>query len=992
MAADQELLIRINGTAKNFTDELDRVKRKTKDLEKSLTQVAKVSAVAFAAFAGTAAVALKNFVDFEKALVGVGKTANLEGKRLEQFGSSIQRLSEEIPVATNELLGIAQAAGQLGVTGEENLLKFTETVAKLGVATDLSGEEAATALTRILNVTNESIDTIDTFGSVIVSLGNNFAATESEIVKVATEVSRSTSVFGVTSAQAAALSAALKSVGVQAQLGGSAVGRAFREIDNTIRQGGDGLLRLSQITGIAADELQERFGKDAIGVFQAFSNGIGEIGAAGGSTAEALAQFNLKGDEILKVLPVLAQNSELVGRALQLANDETENATALNEEAARAYATAGSEQQKLINVTTNLATAVGTELAPAYTDIVVGLKDFIKENNSSNSSLVKGIALFIKYGGIITGTVALVSALTLGYLKLKAILTVVNTTLGFTTKVQKAYNLAVGLGARAIALFRTGLIAATTTARGFAAATGIGLVLVALSLLITNFKEARAAAVGTFAALKAATENFSSAFFRSLQGVSELLVGLFTFDVDKVKASLEKIKTETLKASSEIADEAGKAFTEAYNNSIAEAEAPEVPAPEVAETTQPEAIRAPAVERARDTSGGEELLKKEEEAARRIRDIRERQNELLTAQAERAALDRVEIKDAELQRLADEEKKAFDDEIKLKETQLNLLRSIDNLEKENAELSAKDKLNAKEQVTLDANQRELEILQGQFDSINTINDQNAEEQLAKQQERDAARLERIQEQAEEEAALKLELSELSEEQRDLLDEQDIQKAQETILTKREAEKEAAAEQLKENIARRNRFIKDEQKFGTAVAKLNQFFSSEEVMLADQTAGQLVQLTQSKNSQLKSIGKAASLVQIGIKTAEGAIGAYSALAGIPIVGPGLGIAAAAALTAFGAEQAASVISAQRGGIVPDGIGGSNDRIPALLQPGELVVPQALAPDFITAVGRPEVDPEGDTGTSQQVVVGFTDDAIPFIEQKLQERGAIGTGGF
>ena len=227
MANDNSLIINIKGSAKDFINELDKVKKSTKDLEKVLSTTAKTSAIAFAGFAAAIALTTSEFIDYEKALVGVGKTTDIEGKKLDAFGKKFQKLSETIPVSTNELLGIAQADGQLGVKGEKDLLLFTETIAKLGVATDLTGEQAATSLTRILNVTGQSIEEIPKLGSVIVALGNNFAATESEIVKVANEVARSTSVFGVSASQAAGLSAALKSVGIQAQLGGSVVGKAF---------------------------------------------------------------------------------------------------------------------------------------------------------------------------------------------------------------------------------------------------------------------------------------------------------------------------------------------------------------------------------------------------------------------------------------------------------------------------------------------------------------------------------------------------------------------------------------------------------------------------------------------------------------------------------------------------------------------------------------------------------------------------------------------
>lgn len=85
---------------------------------------------------------------------------------------------------------------------------------------------------------------------------------------------------------------------------------------------------------------------------------------------------------------------------------------------------------------------------------------------------------------------------------------------------------------------------------------------------------------------------------------------------------------------------------------------------------------------------------------------------------------------------------------------------------------------------------------------------------------------------------------------------------------------------------------------------------------------LSQLQHSKSREMVAIGKAAALAEIGINTHKGALAAYAALSTIPVVGPGLGVAAAAALYAYGLERAASVSGIQlaEGGIVKARPGG------------------------------------------------------------------------
>ena len=75
--------------------------------------------------------------------------------------------------------------------------------------------------------------------------------------------------------------------------------------------------------------------------------------------------------------------------------------------------------------------------------------------------------------------------------------------------------------------------------------------------------------------------------------------------------------------------------------------------------------------------------------------------------------------------------------------------------------------------------------------------------------------------------------------------------------------------------------------------------------AQGAANELVALQNSKNKSLAAIGKAAAIFQITNDTARGAMSAYASLAGLPVVGPALGAAAAAAVIAYGAERIAGV---------------------------------------------------------------------------------------
>ena len=255
---------------------------------------------------------------FESGLIGVGKTANIEGAALRSLGADIDELSRRMPETADGLLTIAQSAGQLGVTGAPNILKFTEVVSKLGSASDLAGEEAATALARILNVTGESIDSVDVLASIIVSLGNNFAASERQIARHAGEVARATAVYELGSGTAAAFGATLAAFGVQAELSGSAIGRSFRTIEAAVKGGGKEMQALAKVAGVSGEEIRAAWERGPIEAFELFLKGVQAIDAVKGNVPAALKSIGLAGEEILKVIPVLAKQFDSFAKARAL--------------------------------------------------------------------------------------------------------------------------------------------------------------------------------------------------------------------------------------------------------------------------------------------------------------------------------------------------------------------------------------------------------------------------------------------------------------------------------------------------------------------------------------------------------------------------------------------------------------------------------------------------------------------------------------------------
>ena len=179
----------------------------------------------------------------------------------------------------------------------------------------------------------------------------------------------------------------------------------------------------------------------------------------------------------------------------------------------------------------------------------------------------------------------------------------------------------------------------------------------------------------------------------------------------------------------------------------------------------------------------------------------------------------------------------------------------------------------------------------------------------------------------------------------LLDQQ-LEALRTQLQTKQDVENQYAAARLQATIKSDNEFLLNQKKFGTAYAVIYKAMHSEIYEGSKQAFGELAQLQQSSNSTLKSIGKAAAIANIIIKTAESAMAIYAGFATIPIIGPVLGVAGAAAAVAFGAEQVGRVNAAATGALVEGP--GQKDTVPFMLTPGELVSPRKNFNEVVSGV--------------------------------------------
>ena len=366
----KDLMVRIRADNSELDKAVIESSRRMEQVGKRLDRMGRslslnVTAPILALGAGAVASSIK----FEDAMAGVSKTVDASAETITALGDEFKALSEDIPVAATELANIGEAAGQLGIE-TSNILGFTRVIADLGVATNLTSEEAATDLARLANITGMPQNAFDRLGSTVVALGNNLATTEREIVAMGLRLAGAGTQVGLTEDQILALAASLSSVGIEAESGGTALSKVMAEMAIAVGDGGDKLEQFARIAGMSGAEFAEVFETDAADALVTFVEGLGRLSDEGVNVFQVLESVEFGNIRVRDALLRASGAGELMRESLDLGSTAWQENTALTIEAEKFYATLGNQLKIVWNQIRNMAAEMGDNLKPAVLALI----------------------------------------------------------------------------------------------------------------------------------------------------------------------------------------------------------------------------------------------------------------------------------------------------------------------------------------------------------------------------------------------------------------------------------------------------------------------------------------------------------------------------------------------------------------------------------------------------------------------------------------------
>ncbi len=441
-------------------------------------------------------------MQFESAMADVKKVVDFDTPaQFQAMRKDILQLSTAIPMSAEGLGDIAAAAGQAGIARDE-LMRFSADAAKMGVAFDMAGKQAGSAMTGLRSIFQLDQDQVLLLGDAYNHLSNNMDATARDMLGIANRVGSTAQLFGLSGQQVGALGATFLALKTNPEVAATGINALLTRLKTADRQGGKFQETLKSM-GMDAGLLKERIEHDAQGALLQFLETV--------KTAEDPMGIltDLFGAEYSDDMAKLVGGLDLYRKALGLVGDRTRYAGSMQKEYEERAKTTANNLQLLQNSFSRLGVTLGSVVLPTLnsmfnflggaanrladfsaafpnlTKVVVGLAAGLI--GAKVAAIGVGYVLTLIKGGILSGAIAwrsLQAAVTLANVRLRAF-NVAALVTGVRTRALAVGGAIKGFGASLLGLARRAIPAAIAGLRmlGIAAMTNpIGLVIGAIAV------------------------------------------------------------------------------------------------------------------------------------------------------------------------------------------------------------------------------------------------------------------------------------------------------------------------------------------------------------------------------------------------------------------------------------------------------------------------------------------------------------------------------
>lgn len=352
--------------------------------------------------------ASKEAVQFESSMADVRKVVDFDSEdQFKEMGQDIIEMSKNIPMTADNLAQIVAAGGQSGIV-REDLAGFAESAAKMGVAFDISADQAGDMMAKWRTAFKMSQNDVVGLADKINYLGNTTAASAPLISDVVTRIGPLGEIGGVASGEIAALGASMVGSGIESDVAATGIKNMILSLtagDSATKSQAEAFAKL----GLNAQDMAQYMQDDAKGAILQVLDAIASLD----KVDQASVLSNLFGKESLGAIAPLLSNLDGLKENFDKVSDATQYAGSMEGEFDTRSRTTANSLVLMNNRLNASKIAIGQGLIPVITPAIELLSSAIGVVSNfaqQNQEVVKWIGFGAAAIGIFVGAVGAIGS------------------------------------------------------------------------------------------------------------------------------------------------------------------------------------------------------------------------------------------------------------------------------------------------------------------------------------------------------------------------------------------------------------------------------------------------------------------------------------------------------------------------------------------------------------------------------------------------------
>ena len=391
----KEEIARVNGELAKSQTFLERFNSKWQEWQ--TVAVGGVAALTGAVMAGKKAVQM--YAEMEQEMASVRKYTGMTAEQVEHLNEQFKKIDTRSP--REELNRLAQEAGRLGKSSEEDVLGFVKAADQINVALDELGDGATLQLSKLTSIfgDEERLGTersLLAVGSVINELSQNCTAGASYLAQFGQRLAGVGAQAGMTVPQVMAFGAVLDSQGQKVEMSATALSKLIMNLFKNTE-------KIATATGMDLEKFNAALKNSSNEGLLMLLNRLNELGDMS-VLAPVFADMGENGARASAVISALAGNVDMLIWEQQEAAKAFDEATSVTKEFEVQNNTVQAGLDKARKGFQEMAISLGQELMPvmrhfisttsATMRVMLQLVKFIKEHKTAILSLAAAVATY----------------------------------------------------------------------------------------------------------------------------------------------------------------------------------------------------------------------------------------------------------------------------------------------------------------------------------------------------------------------------------------------------------------------------------------------------------------------------------------------------------------------------------------------------------------------------------------------------------------------